>query len=389
MKSVNKKILMVCGVDPEKSIFIKSEIQSLENRGHEIKLITRLPSKKPSKWVIYNGFFHKPNTPFKTLIWYLIFKFKGVFNEPYRQYINDEAQWKFFGKYIGTNKAIHWHNILRIAQQWKPDLIHVHFAWHLEYVIPLADILNIPIVFTAHGSDILVDQGWERKISNPRIKEILCVSKSIMNRITESCPSVINKTSILNNAINPIFLEDTTPPAKRLSIVCIAGFVPIKNHQWLLSALKLLSSKQISYNCTFIGEGKTEESIKKQATKLELHTQFIGWQTEDKIKEAIDNSSVLVLPSVSEGFGMVLIEALARKRVPVVTDLPGTREALNNGKHGFLVPLNDIAALENAILNAHKECLNQGDNILHGRHYVETKFSDVAHASSLELIYSK
>ncbi len=388
MKLVNKKILMICGVDPEKSIFVKSEIQSLETYGYEVKLITRLPSENPSKWVVYNGFFHKRKNLFITFIWHLFFKTKGLINKPYRQYVNDEAQWQLYGKNIGTNKAIHWHNILQIASQWKPGVIHVHFAWHLEYAIPLAEILDLPIVCTAHGSDILVEEGWEPQICNKRLKEILCVSKSIQDRIIQSCPSVTNKTSILYNAINPIFLETPFPPTSKLSIVCIAGFLPVKNHEWLLNALNLLTSRHISYTCTFIGEGSTEENIKKRTLELKINATFLGWQSEDKIKDEIDKSSVLVLPSISEGFGMVLIEALARQRVPVTTDLPGTREALDQGKYGVLVPLNDVTALAVGILSAHEKCLSQKENTRQGRLYVESLFSFNAHATNLEAIYS-
>lgn len=380
---------MICGVDPEKSIFVKSEIQALEKHGYEIKLITRLPSQHPSKWVIYNGFFHKPKNKLKTLFWYLSIKLKGLINKSYRLYVDEEAQWKVHGKYIGTNKAIHWHRILKITREWKPDLIHVHFVWHLEYAIPLAEILDLPIVCTAHGSDILVDQGWEPQISNKRVTDLLCVSTSIKDRIIQSCPSVIDKTSILHNTINPIFLAETTTPANRLTILCIAGFLPVKNHEWLLSALSLLSSKHISYSCKFIGEGKTQENIKKRAKELKINAQFPGWQAENIIKTEIDNASVLVLPSISEGFGMVLIETLARKRVPVTTDLPGTREALDQGKYGVLVPLNNVTALAEGILSAHKKCIAQEENIRLGRNYVEATFSFNAHASNLEKIYSK
>ena len=54
---------------------------------------------------------------------------------------------------------------------------------------------------------------------------------------------------------------------------------------------------------------------------------------------------VLALISTSEGLGMVVVEELARQRVPVVTDLLGTRDATRDGHYGLLVPLNDVEAL--------------------------------------------
>ena len=84
---------------------------------------------------------------------------------------------------------------------------------------------------------------------------------------------------------------------------------------------------------------------------------------------------------------MVVVEALARQRMPVVTDLPGTRDATGGGRYGLLVPLNDTEALADALLRAHDETVSQGAMVRSGRDFVTRKFRPEVHAAQLQKIY--
>ena len=66
--------------------------------------------------------------------------------------------------------------------------------------------------------------------------------------------------------------------------------------------------------------------------------------------EVICGADLLVLPSLAEGFSLVLIEGLAAGAVTVATSVGGARELIEDGEHGFLVPPGDVEALAVAIL---------------------------------------
>ncbi|MDF1535044.1 MAG: glycosyltransferase [bacterium] len=101
-----------------------------------------------------------------------------------------------------------------------------------------------------------------------------------------------------------------------------------------------------------LGDGGDLESLKELAEKLGVagDVEFPGFQKNPF--PYLAGSSLFVLSSRWEGFGMVLVEALALG-VPVVsTDCPsGPREILENGRYGFLVPVEDPMALSRAIGN--------------------------------------
>ena len=80
-------------------------------------------------------------------------------------------------------------------------------------------------------------------------------------------------------------------------------------------------------------EAKLQESIYKN--KLEGSVKLIGFQ--DDIKSFLNAIDIFVFPSLWEGFGFALVEAMAERKVPIAFDLTSNPEIITNGKNGFLV----------------------------------------------------
>ena len=101
----------------------------------------------------------------------------------------------------------------------------------------------------------------------------------------------------------------------------------------------------------------------------------------------IDQSTVLALTSTSEGLPTVVVEALARQRMPVVTDLPSMRDATGGGQYGFLIPLNNAEGLTDALLKAHQETIGQTQRVRLGREFVSRNFHSDVYLIEIEKIY--
>ena len=212
--------------------------------------------------------------------------------------------------------------------------------------------------------------------------------------IDGQCPDLAEKTTRVFNPLNKTFLQDVAPPPDRMRIIIIAAFRTLKNHAWLLRSLRVLKNREIDFDCVVVGnavpwEPEVFDEVRSMGERLYLsdRVSFRGWLSAPAIKEEIDHSTVLALTSISEGLPNVVIEALARQRVPVVTDLPGTRDATGDGRYGFLVPLNDTDALADALLRAHDETVSQGAMVRSGRDFVERNFRPEIHAAQLQEIY--
>ena len=142
-------------------------------------------------------------------------------------------------------------------------------------------------------------------------------------------------------------------------ILCVGSLSYNKGYDLLIKAWSKLSRNYPEWKIDIYGRGDASvyQSLMHEK-EVEHSITFRGPTSE--IKKEMLSSSFLVLPSRSEGFGMVLIEAMACGLPCVSFDCPcGPRDIIQNGKNGFLIPPGDTDALADGI-----EKLIQDENSL-------------------------
>ncbi len=135
------------------------------------------------------------------------------------------------------------------------------------------------------------------------------------------------------------------------TVITIARMVEQKDHETLIKAFKLVNQKLPKVKLLIPSSGPLEPKLKKLTRKLNLtkSIKFLGWVKE--ITPYIKKADIFVLSSKREGFGYVIIEAMAYGKPIISTDTPyGPAEILDNGKYGILTPLGDEKALSKAII---------------------------------------
>lgn len=135
-----------------------------------------------------------------------------------------------------------------------------------------------------------------------------------------------------------------------------------KNHDFLLDVMALVQNK-INIPLYIFGEGSERNFLQNKINSKHINAVLKGF-TENPYPW-IKNARLFVLSSNYEGFGIVLTEAMACQ-VPVIsTNCSAVNEIIDDGKNGFLIPLNDKNAMADIIiklLNDEKLCLNLKDN---------------------------
>ena len=171
---------------------------------------------------------------------------------------------------------------------------------------------------------------------------------------------VINKKKI-RHIYNPYVTEEMIKKSKikvkKKNIVMAAGRITIqKNFVFLIDAFKKSSLIKKGYILNIFGKGYLEKKIKLKlkSEKLNKSVFLKGWSKD--LTQEYKKSKIFVLPSLYEGLGNVLLEAINYGLITVATNCKsGPKEILMNGKGGLIVPINNIEilakTLDNIVLN--------------------------------------
>ena len=248
---------------------------------------------------------------------------------------------------------------------FKPDVIHGQHIWLLSL---LGAKMSVPTVLTAHGTDLMGYQKWERFVPYAKeavqlAKGIVTISKDTDELVQDLLPESIGKTQIITNGYDTeIFYPEAVTRSDILAeygimgeidfLVMFAGkLTGFKGIDVLLDAAKLYEKSNIGTIATCIaGDGELMDNLKKQAEKLNLqNVYFLGHVDHSSLRKLYNVADVSVVPSRREPFGLVAIEALACG-TPVVATNEGGLADIITAKVGTLVAVDDAKELAEGIL---------------------------------------
>jgi glycosyltransferase involved in cell wall biosynthesis len=123
-------------------------------------------------------------------------------------------------------------------------------------------------------------------------------------------------------------------------MVAIGRLAPSKRYDHAIRGLAELRTTHPLAELKIVGEGRDRERLERVARQegVEDRVVFTGRVDETSKHAAIDSADVLVGTSIREGWGLTVTEAAARGVPSVVYDIPGFRDAVVNGRTGFVVP---------------------------------------------------
>jgi len=226
--------------------------------------------------------------------------------------------------------------------------IHAHFANVAADVAMLtARLIGGSWSMTLHGeSDFSnpLDNQLGRKIDDAAF--VVCVSEFGRAQAMLRCrPDSWGKIRVIRTGVNPETFsprkedEHTIHFANPLRILTVGRLSPEKGQVFLLQALKALKDRRLAFRCTIVGDGPLRSRLIETVKSLGLadRVNFTGAVGQDKLHDHYRNADIFVLPSLSEGLPVVLMEAMACGLPIVASRITGIPELVSEGKHGLLV----------------------------------------------------
>ncbi len=247
--------------------------------------------------------------------------------------------------------------IRRIVADFKPDVISVCDDGLKGFFVPRIIGHKVPTIYERHAS---VNLNFKKADSNP----ISAFKNKTQYALMQSLGASFNKFIVLTNGNlkewksnnlkvipNPLsFYPKNSATLNDRTVIAVGSHSYNKGYDLLLLAWKQVVERYGDWHLEIYGKIDQNETYLKQAEHLGLNKSVKFLHPVKDIKEKYLKSSIMVLPSRSEGFGMVLIEAMACGLPCVSFDCPhGPADIIQEGLDGFLVENGNINELASKI----------------------------------------
>jgi glycosyltransferase involved in cell wall biosynthesis len=235
----------------------------------------------------------------------------------------------------------------------RPKILHAHLVHAEAYGLLAGAAAGVPIRFaTKHGFNEFREAPYfglyERGVASLAHVHI-AISRGLARYLEEVEGFDGESFEIVHYGIDPDG-EPAPYAGKERRLLCVGRLIPIKGHIVLLRAFAEATLQLPDLCLDIAGRGPLEPALRALAHELGVgdSIRFLGQVTP--IQRAIERSTVVVVPSLGEGFGMVALEAMERARAVIAAEIGGLGELVRTGETGLLVPPGEVEPLRDAIV---------------------------------------
>jgi glycosyltransferase involved in cell wall biosynthesis len=240
------------------------------------------------------------------------------------------------------------------ADAGRYDVLHAHFGFPDAFVAACAARrIGVPLVVTLHGDDALrvaprrdvIGRTVRSGIEAAQI--VICVSEAMAEVVRPLLPSTDVRV-IANGFDDSLFRVATAE--RDLGILFVGLLVPVKNVDLLLRAYARVR-EQVGVPLTIVGDGILRSGLAELAVELGVadSVHFLGYRSRVEVASLMQRARVLALPSFSEGYPLVVAEALACGTPVVASRVGGTPDIIASPLAGTLIAPGDIESLSLAL----------------------------------------
>jgi len=247
------------------------------------------------------------------------------------------------GELIGAIKILYAHNIAAI---------NAHWVLPQGFIALLAVCLTrrtVPLICTLHGGDIFALNnllaGALKRFVIHNCSAIVVVSRAIRDRVV-ALGAAPDKISVIPMGVDlrNIFI----PPSadrKSKSLLFVGRLVEKKGLSYLIDALPAVFEKHPDARLTIVGSGPEESAARERLDQLQLtsHVHFTGAVHNAQLPSLYQAAALVIFPSIvdaygdTEGFGLVMVEAMGCECAVIASDLPAIHDVVINNETGLLV----------------------------------------------------
>jgi glycosyltransferase involved in cell wall biosynthesis len=252
------------------------------------------------------------------------------------------------------------YGIRRLVRELQPAAIHAHWVIPQGILATLA-APRVPLLVTTHGGDIYALNAAPllrlKRWVFGRAAAISTVNSQMKSKLVEwGQPAA--KISLLPMGVDTVSVGKLAQQTAKSpgQLLVVGRLVEKKGIEYLFEAMRLLQNRgsaAAGAKLVVIGDGPIRADLEAKAAGLNV--EFRGQRGRAEVLQAIAESEVMLIPSVTaangdqEGLPVTLLEGGAGAICVIASRLPGIDEVIVDGESGLLVPQRDSAALADAL----------------------------------------
>ncbi|MEW6107747.1 MAG: glycosyltransferase [Nitrospirota bacterium] len=279
----------------------------------------------------------------------------------------------------------------------RPDILHCHLSHSLIMAGPAIKKCGLRTIYTFHGIEpAFTRNDWiSRWRSYELIRTIKSTHCSLLAVSSEAARSAEKGLGLSAGSIaiqpNPIDLDYWKPLSNIKeqplpTAIMVGTLYPLKMVHIGIQAIKKINS-HLNFALTIVGDGTERSNLEKlsHALAIEDRVEFLGVRRD--VRKLLQEVGVMWLLSEREGMPIAVLEAMAVGLPVIATNVSGTRELIEDGKNGILVPIGDAQAVANATLQLWKDEDLRERIIREGRDSVKRYSLDIIVKQHVERYY--
>lgn len=264
-----------------------------------------------------------------------------------------------FIKQAGVSIWLHL-NVHKIISEYRLEKLNIHSG---AGGVLFFRKIGIPVIITCHHTywqqyTHIKSQFWKRiflpfeKRTYRLADRIICDCEDTKRVLLKRYGIPEEKMVVITCAVDNRTFFFSNQEKSPHSILYLGRIDKRKGIEFLIRSMPYVVRQIPDARLLVGGKGCCLEKMKSLVTRLglERNVTFLGFIPDDQLNSLYNKAQCVVVPSIFEGFGMTVIEALAAGTRVVGTDVDGIRSTLTSGEYGPLVPYGDRRALAEAII---------------------------------------
>lgn len=243
-----------------------------------------------------------------------------------------------------------------IARQ-RPDVVHLHASRAHVLGSAAARLAGAKLVIATRRMDGLVKMVWPNTSAYGTWTTALVAISGAVRDVMVGCGVDPSKIRLIPDGTDIARFEAAVPDPDLRSRLCVDPATPLvcaaatlaecKGIRYLIEAAAILKSRGNPVCLVIAGNGDQRAELEQLARDLDVSASFLGFYLD--MPALLASVDIFAMPSLSEGLGVAVLEAMAAGRPVVASAVGGLKESVIDGVTGFLVPPVNSQALAEGI----------------------------------------